>query len=142
MAERSERQIEIVNTMMENALVSAQEFERECEAFAESQKIDEMADVIDELSEWIEERDADTLETFGIAMEDDLDGRLLFRLVDRDEPFVVRPREDMTIAAGSNVLHLNPDLPILDEDVYAQVMERLFVWAGVSEVRPRRRFGL
>lgn len=141
MTERTERQIEIVNEMLENALISAREFERECEAFAERQTADEMADVIDELSEWIEERDSHTLEDFGIAMEEDLDGRLLFRLADKDEPFVVRLREDMTIAAGWEILHLDPDLPILDEDVYAEVMERLLIWAGVSEAKPRKRFG-
>ena len=141
MTERSKRQIDIVNTMMEDALISAQEFERECEEFAEIQKIDEMADVIDELSQWIEERDADRLEEFGISMEEDVDGRLLFRIDERKEPFVVRPRADMTIAAGSKILHLNPDLPILEEDVYAEVLERLFIWAGVSEVKPRKRFG-
>ena len=65
MTERSERQVEIVSAMIEDALISANEFERDCAAFAESQKIDEMMDVIEELSEWIEERDADRLEELG-----------------------------------------------------------------------------
>lgn len=141
MTERSKRQVEIVNAMIEDALISAAEFERDCEAFAESQKADEMADVIDELSEWIEERDADRLEEFGISMEEDAEGRLLFRADGRDEPFVVRPRADLTIAAGAKIVPLNPDLPILEEDVYAEVLERIFVWAGVSETKPPKRFG-
>lgn len=140
MTERTKRQVEIVETMIADALVSAREFERECEAFAESQKIDEMADVIDELSEWIEERDADRLEEFGISMEEGANGHLLFRVDEKEEPFVVRPRADMTIAAGSKIVHLDPDLPILEEDIYAEVLERIFVWAGASDARPFRRF--
>ena len=141
MTERSKRQVEIVNAMIEDALISAHEFERDCEAFAESQKIDEMADVIEELSEWIEERDADRLEELGISMEEDAKGRLLFRVDEREEPFVVRPRSDMTIAAGPKILPINPDLPVLEEDIYAEVLERILVWAGVPESRHRKRFG-
>jgi len=140
MTKRSKEQIAIVNAMIEGALISAREFERDCEAFAESELIDEAAEVIDELSEWIEERDADRLEEFGISMEDDALGQLLFRIDGREEPFVVRPRTDLTIAAGGRIVQLNPDLPILEEDIYAEVLERIFIWAGVSETRPRKRF--
>ena len=130
MVERSKRQIEIVEALLESALISAREVEREFEAFAEAQQSDDMADVIDELHEWIEARDADRLEELGIAMEEDARGYLLFRLNGREEPFVVRPRADMTIAAGGKIVELNPELPILEEDVYAEVLERIFVWAG------------
>lgn len=141
MTEHSKRQVEIVSAMIEDALISANEFERDCEAFAESQKIDEMADVIEELSEWIEERDADRLEELGISMEEDAKGRLLFRVDQREEPFVVRPRSDMTIAAGAKILPINPELPVLEEDIYAEVLERILIWAGASQSRPRKRFG-
>lgn len=140
MAERSKRQIEIVQGMIEDALVSAREFERACEAFAESQKVDEMADVIDELNQWIEERDADRLEDLGILMEDGEQGELMFRIAERDEPFVVRVRDDMAIVVGGKILQLNPDLPILDDDIYEEVLERLFVWAGASQPKPRHGF--
>lgn len=141
MAERSKRQIEIVEAMIEDALISAAEFERECEAFAESQKIHEMADVVEELGEWIEERDADRLEKLGVTMEEDGDGRLVFHARGESEPFVVRPRADMTIAAGGVIVHLNPHLPILEEDVYGEVLDRLLIWAGASGASSRKRFG-
>ena len=140
MTKRSRRQIEIVNGMIEDALISARDFERACEAFADGDMIDEVADVIEELSEWIEERDADRLEEFGIFMEEDAIGQLVFRKAGQEEPFVVRPRADLTIAAGGRIVQLNPDLPILEEDIYAEVVERLFIWAGVSETRPGKRF--
>lgn len=135
MMERSKRQTETVQKMIVDALVSAKEFERDCEAFVESQKIDDMAEVIDELSEWIEERDADRLEAFGISMEDDAKGQLLFRIDALDEPFVVRPRADMTIAVGPKILAIDPECPVLEEELYAEVLERIFIWAGVSENR-------
>jgi hypothetical protein len=141
MTERSERQTAIVEAMMEDALISAGEFERACEAFAESQQVDEMADVINELSEWLEERDADLLEELGIFMEEDAQGQLVFSAVGRDEPFIVRPRADMTIAAGGKIVHLNPELPILENDIYLEVLERILIWAGAMESKPRKRFG-
>jgi hypothetical protein len=141
MTERSTRQTAIVEAMMEDALISAHEFERACEAFAESQKADEMADVIGELSEWLEERDADRLEELGISMEEDAKGQLVFRVEGRDEPFVVRPRADLTIAAGGKIVHLNPELPILEDDIYLEVLERILIWAGALETKPRKRFG-
>ena len=141
MTERTRRQVEIVDAMIEDALISAHEFERDCEAFAESQKIDEMADIIEELSEWIEERDADRLEELGISMEEPHCHHWRFRVDQREEPFVVRPRSDMTIAAGAKILAINPELPVLEEDIYAEVLERILIWAGASQSRPRKRFG-
>ncbi len=135
MTERSKRQIEIVEKMIVDAFVSAGEFERDRKRFAESRKIDDMAEIIDELSEWIEERDADRLESFGISMEEGLGGQLLFRIDALDEPFIVRPRADMTIAAGRKILAVDPECPVLEEEVYAEVLERIFIWAGVSENR-------
>lgn len=141
MTERSKRQIEIVNTMIEDALISAHEFERECNTFADRHNINEMTEVIEELSEWIEERDADRLEDLGISMEEDARGRLLFRMDQLDEPFVVRPRSDMTIAAGTKILPINPELPVLEESIYAEVLERILVWAGAAESPTRKPFG-
>ena len=141
MADRSKRQNEIVAEMMQQAIASAREFERDCEAFAERQKIDEMVDVIEEFAEWVEERDADRLEELGISMEEAVDGRLLFRVEELDEPFVVRPRADMTIAAGGKIIHLNPDLPILEDDVYAEVLERIISWAADPGSKTQRPFG-
>lgn len=139
MTKRSKRQVEIVEAMIEEALIAAGDFERSCRAFEQSQHNDEMTHVIEELSEWIEERDADRLEELGIVMEEDAKGRLLFRVEERDEPFVVRPRADMTIAAGRKILPINPELPVLDEDTYAEVLERIVIWAGVPAIRPRRQ---
>ena len=139
MTDRSKRQIEIVDNMIVDALVSAREFERDCDAFVANQKVDnttgDLAELIDELSEWIEERDADRLETFGITMEEDAKGQLLFRIDALDEPFVVRPRADMTIAAGREILAIDPECPVLEEELYAEVLARIFVWAGVAEDR-------
>lgn len=123
--------------MMADALASAREFERDCEAFAERQKIGEMIDVIEEFAEWLEERDADLLRDLGVAMEEGVDGRLLFRVDGRDEPFVVRPRHDMTISAGGKIVHLNPDLPILEDDVYTEVLARLLVWADTEKEKKK-----
>jgi len=141
MMERSETQKAIVEGMIEDALVSAREFERACEAFAESQHIDEMADVINELSEWFEERDADRFEELGIVMGEDAKGHLVFRVDGRDDPFVVRPRADMSIAAGDKIVQLNPELPVLEDDIYLEVLERIMIWAGALETKPRKRFG-
>lgn len=133
MTKRTKRQVEIVETMMADALASAREFERDCEAFAERQKTDEMIDVIEEFAEWLEERDADRLKDLGVTMDEGADGRLLFRVDGRDEPFVVRPRDDLTISAGGKIVHLNPDLPILEDDVYAEVLGRLLMWADPKQ---------
>jgi hypothetical protein len=140
MAERTKRQNEIVDKMIADALVTAAEFERECAALSERQTIDEMADVVGELSQWIEERDAGKLERFSISMERGANGHLLFRLIGKRDPFIVRPRAEMTISAGGEIVQLNPDLPILDEEVYAEVLERIFIWAGVSGAGMRKKF--
>jgi len=141
MVERTKRQIEIVEALMEGALISAREFELDRETFAERQKTDEMADVIEEFAEWLEERDSDRLEALGVSMEQGIDGRLLFRVPDGDEPFVVRPRADQTIAAGNKIIQLNPDLPILEDEVYAEMLGRILTWATGSASRSQRRFG-
>lgn len=140
MTERSKRQLEIVALMIEDALTSARNFERDVNVFAETRRTEEMVNVIQELSDWIEERDSDRLEDVGVTMEDGVDGRLLFKMAGKARPFVVRPRADMSIAAGGRIVHLNPDLPILDEDVYAEVLDRIFVWAESGKAERRRRF--
>lgn len=146
MARRSKRQQEIVATMIDDALTSAKQYEADCEEFAESQKLKNMADVIADLGAWLEERDGDRLEACGISMDGSANGQLLFRMEGKARPFVVRRRADISVptdcsfVAGGRIVHLNRDLPVLDIEVYELVLERIFNWAGLGTSRPGRRY--
>jgi hypothetical protein len=140
MAERTKRQNEIVEKMIEDALVSANEFERECEVFAAREKIDEVADVMGELGDWLSERDAVRLSCFGVQMEVGVNGHLSFRMNEKEGCFSVRPGPGLAITAGDKQMLLDPDLPMLDDGIYDEVLRLICDWAGVTEAGQRKRF--
>ena len=73
-------------------------------------------------------------------------GQLLFRMAGKARPFVVRLRTDKSVTAhnsfvaGGRIVHLNPDLPVLDIEVYELVLERIFRWAGLGAAKPGRGY--
>ncbi len=132
MATRSQRQNAIVQTMIEDALVSANEFERECIAFAERQKMKELGDVIGELGVWLDERESAWLARLGIEMLENEEGELAFGSPRHSRPFRVSTGANDTIIAGGRLVRLDRDLPVLDEDVYDEVLSRLLDWAATG----------
>ncbi|MBU2533451.1 MAG: hypothetical protein KKB37_11970 [Alphaproteobacteria bacterium] len=129
MAESPKRTAEIVQGMIEDALASARDFDREPDAFAIKRQFDEMTEVVEEFAEWVEERDIHTLHALGVSMQENAQGHLIFSAEGRDDTFEVRPRADMAINAGGRVFLLNPGMPIMEEDVYEQVLQSILLWA-------------
>ena len=134
MSERSKRQKEIVAEMKRQALESAAAFERDSIEASRLRRIERVESVIDDLTDRLVEEHMLLLEALGVSVEE-IDGRLV---LEKDgKTFIVRPREDMTLAADGVIVHLNPDLPVLDDEVYEAVMGRILMWAGASGEKPR-----
>lgn len=136
MSERSKRQVEIVDSMIEEALQSARQSESDCVPLAAPEIIDEIPYFVGELRDWLETRDAGLLRALGISMETDGDGQLVFRAAHKARPFMVRPQTDRSIVVGGRIIHLDPEAPVLDQEVYDYIVERLLIWAGISETKP------
>lgn len=108
------------------------------DAVAEHQlayRIERMITLVEDLATWIEEREGTRLAKAGVVL-DEGDGRFVLRR--GDAVFEVRTRDDMSIVVDGKIMRPNPELPVLVEDFYDEVMARVRAWIDPSLAGPRR----
>jgi hypothetical protein len=137
MPERDNRNSRIVAELKRNALASAAIFARDCEIASLRRRVERAEVVIADLAERFEDEHVLEFAALGVTFAEH-DGRLV--LEQEGRKFVIRAREDMTFAADGVIIPLNPEFPVLDDDVYETVLGRVRAWAGASDPNPTRYF--
>jgi hypothetical protein len=138
-AHRNERNERIVRRLEIEANQSAATYIAEVEAFARESRLKRMADLLEELTEWMEEEgDLDRLQAQGVELDEE-EG--LVRFVQGARKMTLCARDDMSIKVDGKIMYPNPDCPVLDDEFYVDVMARVYHWAGHDENDgPRRCF--
>lgn len=142
MSERNPRNEAIVRQLEADANAAAEIYLEDVEEFQRLYRLERMQDIVEDLAEWIEETgDLNLLNDLGVqVIEEDEIGVLMF--VQGKRSMIVRPRDDMNIVVDGRIMQPNKDCPVLDQPFYAEVMSRVFGWAGPdNEAVPRRYFG-
>lgn len=138
-AQRYERNERIVRRLELEANESATTYIAEVEAFARETRLRRMKDLLEELTEWMEEEgDLDRLQAQGVELDEE-EG--LVRLVQGARNMTLRARDDMSITVDGKIMYPNHDCPVLDDEFYGDVMARVYRWAHFDENNgPRRKF--
>lgn len=130
--------IEIISALERDANAAARQYEEDVQAFERSYRIERMEDLIDDLADRLDEREAGRLAEQGVVLKEG-EGRLV--LMRADSAFEVRPRDDMTIAVDGKIMRPDPEFPVLTDDFYDEVLARIRVWVDPSTAGPKRLGG-
>ncbi|MEL7050023.1 MAG: hypothetical protein AAFO75_13905 [Pseudomonadota bacterium] len=127
---------DIVRQLEREANIAAQAYEEAVQKNERAYRIERMEDLVDDLAERLDELETSLFNELSIVMHDDVDGR--FTLVREGREFEVRARDDMTIAVNGQIVHPDPQFPVLTMSLYDNVLQRVLSWADPSTAGPRR----
>lgn len=125
----------IVEQIKLDALRSAAEYAAAVSEHQRRYRLERMTAIVDALEDRFESQGVAFLKSLGISAKR-RDASLVLRKSGR--MFIVAPRDDMSLSVNRAIVQPDPKFPLLTNDLYAQVIRAVVLWAkAIDEGRAR-----
>ena len=116
----------IVEQFKPNALRTAAEYSASVDEYQRLYRLERMTDIITALEDYFDDNGGAFLKSIGISCSRK-GGSVVLRK--SGWAFVISPRDDMSLSVNSAVVWPDPKFPLLTDELYAQIMRGIVLWA-------------